>query len=166
MRSLLIFATFAWVASLSSCGDKLECNKSVGQSVLDAADQTQLQQDIANIDAYIAANNVANVQELNGVKFVITQEGRDTGTPCLENSVVVAYVGRRLDGVIFDQSTGISLKLNGLIVGWQIMFPTFREGTKARLFIPSVYAYGASGRGNSIPPNTSLIFDVELISIR
>jgi peptidylprolyl isomerase len=52
-----------------------------------------------------------------------------------------------------------------LIDGWQIILTTFSEGTKATLYIPSVYAYGAQGSG-PVPPNASVIFEIELVGIR
>lgn len=157
---------FLLAAALAGC-NHVECNKSVSQSSIDDVDQAQLQADGAAIDAYIAENNITDVQELNGIRMVVSREGANSGTPCLENSVVVTYVGRRLDGVIFDQSSDpVSLKLGSLILGWQIALTTFKEGTEARLFIPSVYGYGASGIGNEIPPDTNLIFDIELHAIR
>lgn len=154
-------------ALLLGCGESLECRKSVAQSVIDGVDQDQLQLDVAAIDDYLATHNITNAMELHGIKYVITQAGSGGGTPCLKNHVIVTYVGRLLDRTIFDQSPNpVSLRLEEFIMGWQIILTTFSEGTKATLYIPSVFAYGAEGRGTLIPPNTSLIFEIELIGIR
>jgi FKBP-type peptidyl-prolyl cis-trans isomerase FkpA len=166
-KSIFSVLFFLGLITLVSCGGP-ECNKGVSSEKIQAVDQAQLKTDIAAIDAYLAANNVKDVQtEPNGIRYVILKAASG-GTPCLENQVSVVYDSKlitTLQTVDSSQGTTRSFILNQLILGWQIMFPTFPKGTKATLYIPSVYAYGATANG-SIPANSNLIFTIELLGIR
>jgi FKBP-type peptidyl-prolyl cis-trans isomerase len=128
----------------------------------------RLQSDIAAIDAYLAANNITNVQtEPNGVRYVITQQGNGN-TPCLENFIVATYTGKLLrTGTVFADNATSTFKINGLILGWQLVLPAIKAGSKVTLYIPSGYGYGPEGGADGkIPSNANLIFDIELVSIR
>ncbi|GAB1446455.1 hypothetical protein MASR2M41_22360 [Flammeovirgaceae bacterium] len=155
---------------IASCNSGEDCTKVVQQSKLDAVDAAQLAIDKQIIDDYIVANNIANtgtVQEVNGIKYVITKEGSGV-TPCLENNVVVTYTGKLLsDGSTFDSNlSGVSFPLNQLILGWQLTFPTFTKGTSVTIFVPSGYGYGPVGFPPKIPPNSNLVFNVDLTNVR
>ncbi len=84
--------------------------------------------------------------------------------------VQVRYVGRLLDGRVFDQSQAdeplvFQLGRRQVIRGWEIGIPLLQKGAKAQLFLPANLAYGQRGAGKVIPPNTPLIFDIELVDI-
>ncbi len=156
---------------IASCDSGKDCTKVVQQSELDAVDAAQLEIDRKIIDDYIIANDIENtvgpVQEVNGIKYVITKEGSGV-TPCLENDVVVTYKGKLLsDGSTFDSNlSGVSFPLNNLILGWKLTFPNFTKGTSVKIFIPSGYGYGPGGFPPRIPENANLIFDVDLVNVR
>jgi len=78
----------------------------------------------------------------------------------------VAYTGYYTNGEIFDGSNaqGITFNLNGVIDGWRIGIPYFKEGGSGKLLIPSALGYGPNG-GGSVPANSVLIFDIELIEV-
>lgn len=158
---------FLGLITLIDCGGP-ECNKGVSSEKIQAVDQAQLKTDIAAIDTYLATNNVKDVQtEPNGIRYVILKAASG-GTPCLENQVSVVYDAKlmtTLQTVDSSQGTTRNFILSQLILGWQIMFPTFPKGTKAMLYVPSGYAYGATANG-SIPANSNLIFTIELLGIR
>lgn len=83
------------------------------------------------------------------------------------DTVTIHYVGAlNSDGTIFDSSVSrgepATFPLDNLIQGWQEGIPGMKVGGKRRLFIPSALGYGESGSGSSIPPNSDLIFDIEL----
>ncbi len=84
------------------------------------------------------------------------------------DTVTIHYTGAlATTGVIFDSSVGgepATFPLTDLIVGWQEGIPGMKVGGKRRLFIPSEQGYGASGSGSSIPPDSDLIFDIELFN--
>lgn len=135
---------------------------------LAGVDSTQLEEDITAIDTYLTENNIENVQEhTSGLRYVINETGSGK-TPDLCSQVTVNYQGQLMDdGTIFDQSQNpVTFPLRNLIYGWQIGIPLLQSGGSITLFIPSVYAYGSRGSGESIPPNANLIFEIDLISIQ
>lgn len=89
-----------------------------------------------------------------------------TGAVVTPNAIVtVNYTGWFEDGNAFDAGSGVQFPLSGLIEGWREGVPGMKVGGERRLIIPSELAYGKQGSGDVIPPNATLIFDVELVSI-
>ena len=101
-----------------------------------------------------------------GVYYKILKEG--TGEKVnINDTLVVYYKGQLLSGKIFDQTGDkpATFPLKRLIKGWQIGLPFCRKGGKIRLIIPSTLAYSIRNMG-VIPPNSTLIFDVEVVDIK
>jgi len=100
--------------------------------------------------------------------IILTELKPGTGAkPGAQDSVYVSYVGRLPDGTVFDQSTQPQwFRLDSVIAGWRSALVQMPVGAKWRLAIPSSQAYGAEGAGDLIAPNTPLVFEVELFSIR
>lgn len=102
----------------------------------------------------------------SGLAYEIMEEG--TGPkPKVTDSVKVEYVGRLIDGTVFDSSEGrgpAEFPVDGVIAGWTEGLQQLNQGSKARLYIPPHLAYGDSGQGG-IPPSATLIFDVELLEV-
>ena len=100
-----------------------------------------------------------------GVRIVIPGEGQ---TPKMSDTVRVHYVGRLKDGQVFDESRSRGkpkdFVVNQLIGGWSAAMSTLRPGGRAIFFIPPLLGYGGRAAGK-IPPNSGLIFEVELIAI-
>lgn len=115
---------------------------------------------------YISAHQLTAVSKPNGLYYVETQAGTGT-SPTYASQVKVNYKGYFTTGVIFDQNQNgpVWLTLSQTVAGWQEGLPLMKVGGKATLLIPSLLGYGASGAG-SIPPNSVLIFDIELIDVR
>jgi FKBP-type peptidyl-prolyl cis-trans isomerase len=90
--------------------------------------------------------------------------------PKATDTVEVHYKGTTLDGKEFDSSykrnETISFPLRGVIKGWTEGLQLMKVGGKAELYIPSDLAYGSRGAGRDIGPDETLIFVVELISIK
>ncbi|UIJ43407.1 FKBP-type peptidyl-prolyl cis-trans isomerase [Vibrio kanaloae] len=105
----------------------------------------------------------------SGLQYLVLEEGTGTEHPTKNSKVTVHYHGTLIDGTVFDSSVErgepISFALKQVIKGWQEGLTYMVEGQKVRLFIPSPLAYGKGGSG-PIPPSSTLIFDVELISIK
>ena len=100
-------------------------------------------------------------------RVIETGEGRSPGPA---DTVVVHYVGRLIDGTEFDSSrdrgTPATFSLGGIIPGWQEALQLMHEGDVWEVVIPSELAYGARGAGTSIGPNETLVFEIELISVK
>lgn len=128
-----------------------------------AKDQFDIDQEI--IEEYVADNSLDAEKTDSGLWYVINDPG--TGArPTLQDEVTVHYKGYLTNGNIFDQtgSQPISFPLANVIKGWQEGIPLFMEGGNGILIIPSNLGYG-SRRAGSIPPNSVLVFDVELVSV-
>jgi FKBP-type peptidyl-prolyl cis-trans isomerase FkpA len=115
------------------------------------------------IQAYGAANSMTLIRHSSGIFYQIMSSGYGA-TPDVNSKITIGYVGKFLDGYLFDQNSSISNYLKQFIEGWQIGLPLIKEGGTIRLVIPSAYAYGCTTYGN-IPPNTILYFEVNLIKV-
>ncbi len=105
----------------------------------------------------------------SGLQYKILKEA-EGNKPQADDKVKVHYHGTLIDGTVFDSSvergTPIEFGVNGVIAGWTEALQLMPEGSKWRLFIPSNLAYGERAMGKIIGPNSVLIFDVELLSIK
>lgn len=126
-------------------------------------DDGQAQKDDQIIQNYLEENNISAKKHSSGLYFNITQEGTGSN-PTAYSTVEVNYKGYLTDGTVFDQNNGYSSKLTSVIEGWQIGIPLLREGGKGQFFIPSYLAYGDRSIG-SIPANSVLIFEVDLLTV-
>ena len=104
----------------------------------------------------------------SGLQYEILTEG--TGkSPMATDKVRCHYEGRLLDGTVFDSSyqrgEPADFGLNQVITGWTEGVQLMKEGAKFRFYIPYLLAYGERGAGSSIPPYSTLIFDVELLKV-
>ena len=120
----------------------------------------------ADGEAFLAANKSKEgvVTTDSGLQYKTIKEG-DGPSPAATDTVTVNYKGTLIDGKEFDSGNGISFPLNGVIKGWTEGLQLMKAGGSTRFFIPSDLAYGPSGPPN-IGPNSTLIFDVDLISIK
>jgi FKBP-type peptidyl-prolyl cis-trans isomerase len=120
-------------------------------------------------DAFLAENKKkAGVKTTaSGLEYEVITEGKGA-SPKASDTVTVHYKGTLLDGTKFDSSYDrgkpAEFPLNGVIRGWTEGLQLMKVGGKNKMVIPSDLAYGPQGRPG-IPPNSVLIFEVELISI-
>jgi FKBP-type peptidyl-prolyl cis-trans isomerase FkpA len=122
----------------------------------------QADQDASAINEYLIENGLSATQHSSGLYYDITKEGTG-GHPNLSHTVVVDYKGYLLDGTVFDQSTNaVELQLNALITGFQIAVSLLKPGGEGTFYIPSQLGYGNQQVGD-IPPNSILIFEIELV---
>ena len=103
----------------------------------------------------------------SGLQYKVLREGKGK-SPKQTDTVVAHYRGTLVNGTEFDSSykrnEPANIKVDSVIKGWQEALPLMQEGAKWQLFIPSDLAYGENGN-RFIEPNSTLIFEVELISI-
>lgn len=136
---------------------------------LKAAEQGKVNQ--AEGEAFLAENaNKEGVKTTEtGLQYKVLREGTGN-SPVATDEVEVHYEGRLLDGKVFDSSyergQPISFPLSGVIPGWTEGVQLMKTGAKFQFYIPSDLAYGLRGSPPNIGPNSTLIFDVELISIK
>jgi FKBP-type peptidyl-prolyl cis-trans isomerase FklB len=105
----------------------------------------------------------------SGLQYKVVVEG--TGkTPTLTDTVTTHYRGTLIDGTEFDNSykrgEPATFPVNGVIAGWTEALQHMKAGSKWKLYIPSNLAYGDRGAGQLIGPGATLIFDIELISVK
>ena len=107
----------------------------------------------------------------SGLKYVVDKEGTGEATPQAGQSVTVHYTGKLMDGKKFDSSYDrgkpieFTVGKGQVIKGWDEALLGMKKGEKRVLIIPSSLGYGPSGRG-PIPPNATMVFDVELIDFK
>ncbi|RKZ65401.1 MAG: FKBP-type peptidyl-prolyl cis-trans isomerase [Gammaproteobacteria bacterium] len=108
----------------------------------------------------------------SGLQYRVLEEGGGGGGkhPKADNKVLVHYSGRLIDGTQFDSSRKrgkpASFQVNQVIKGWTEALQLMSRGDRWQIFIPSELGYGVKGAGTDIPPNSTLIFDVEILSIQ
>jgi FKBP-type peptidyl-prolyl cis-trans isomerase len=129
--------------------------------------EEQLKKDKEIINTYIVSKGVNAPTDPNdyGVRYSYTSVG--TGiTPIVDDSVKVNYTLRLLPSEVQIEKTTapVTFLLGRLIPGWQIGLPLIKEGSVAKLYIPSGWGYGAYPSG-SIPANSNLIFEIELLKV-
>ena len=104
----------------------------------------------------------------SGLQYIVVKEGNGP-KPKVSDRVKVHYHGTLIDGTVFDSSVDrgepIAFAVNGVIPGWTEALQLMSVGSKYKLFIPSDIAYGERGAPPVIGPNSTLIFDVELLEI-
>jgi len=120
--------------------------------------------------AFLTANarKEGVITTASGLQYKVIKSG--TGeSPKLTDTVKVHYQGTLIDGTIFDSSIQrgqpISFPVNRVIPGWTEALQLMKVGDKWQLFIPAKLAYGDRSPSPAIPPNSVLIFEVELLGI-
>jgi FKBP-type peptidyl-prolyl cis-trans isomerase len=107
----------------------------------------------------------------SGLEYTEVEEGTGAQAEVGKN-VSVHYTGKFPDGKVFDSSLSrgepitFTLGAGRVIKGWDEGIALMKEGGKAQLVIPPELAYGERGAGGVIPPNATLVFEVELVSVR
>ncbi|MEQ9302559.1 MAG: FKBP-type peptidyl-prolyl cis-trans isomerase [Marinoscillum sp.] len=123
----------------------------------------------ARIGQYLEEHElVAETDSIEGLRYIITEEGDEDGDwPTATSTVNVDYEGRYLvNDEVFDSNSGVDFNLGNLIDGWGILMPYVKEGGSITMFIPSKFAYGTTGSSSGIPPYATLIFEVKLNSVK
>jgi FKBP-type peptidyl-prolyl cis-trans isomerase len=136
------------------------------------------------IKDFLAENNIEAKKTESGLYYMVTNEGSGE-KPQSGDTVSVNYTGKLMDGTVFDSSYEEVAKEAGVyneqrnygpieipigkgrvIRGWDEGIMLLNEGSKATLYVPSVLGYGPRANGTTIPANSSLMFDVELVEVK
>lgn len=146
-----------------------------------AAEERLATDEVERANKYIADKKLNLITTASGLKYKVTQIGTKP-KPVIGDTVYVNYIGRNLDGKVFDSSyeaiakgaglqqpgrtyepISFALGTEGIIPGWQEAILLLNVGSKATLVIPSKLAYGANGAGADIAPYSTLVFDIEVV---
>ena len=136
-----------------------------------ASIQAAAEENLAQGNAFLEQNKTQEGVNTtaSGLQYQVIKEG-DGPTPTTTDTVTVHYRGTLLDGTVFDSSYNrgqpATFALNGVIAGWTEGLQLMPVGSTFKFFIPSQLAYGERGAGAQIGPNTTLIFEVELLEIK
>ncbi len=128
-------------------------------------------ENLAKGKAFLAKNKTAEgvVTLASGLQYKIIKKGDGTVLPTKSDKVTVHYEGKLLDGTVFDSSIKrnkpAQFPLNGVIAGFSEALSLMTTGAKWQVYIPADLAYGNRAVGSKIGANSTLIFDLELISI-
>ncbi|MGG6461382.1 FKBP-type peptidyl-prolyl cis-trans isomerase N-terminal domain-containing protein [Solilutibacter silvestris] len=118
-------------------------------------------------EAFLARNRTAPgvMTTRSGLQYQVMKDSGGIMRPSADSSVHVSYEGRTLDGHVFDANKDANFPLKAVIAGWTEGLQLMPVGSRYRFWIPSQLAYGAKGSPPSIPPNSTLVFDVELLGL-
>ncbi|WP_286383793.1 MULTISPECIES: FKBP-type peptidyl-prolyl cis-trans isomerase [unclassified Acinetobacter] len=131
----------------------------------------QVAQNNAKLGETFLAENAKKsgvISTKSDLQYQVLQAGQGK-KPSANSKVSVNYEGRLLDGTVFDSSIArnqsVEFQVSQVIAGWTEGLQLMQEGAKYRFFIPAKLAYGEIGSGDAIGPNSTLIFDVELLKV-
>ena len=134
------------------------------------AENEEAEKNRAAGEAFLAANKAKEgvVTLDSGLQYKILKAG-DGQKPTLDDTVVCHYKGSTVDGKEFDSTylngKPATMPVKGVIKGWKEAIQLMPVGSKWQLFVPAQLAYGARAAGNQFGPNSTLIFEMELVSI-
>jgi len=115
------------------------------------------------VDEYIELNNLVTEELDEGVHIIIDRPGNDR-KPNINSTVYVNYIGKLTNGIEFDSGSNTKLQMSRLIEGWRIGLKEIGEGGSCTMIIPPSAGYGSSASG-SIPANSVLVFEMDLIEV-
>lgn len=136
---------------------------------MDPQDRAKMEKEKQNqsILNFAKQNGFETTQTASGLHYVVLKEGTGEDRPSPKSKVKAHYHGTLLNGTVFDSSVDrgepFEFSLGRVIPGWQEGIALMTKGSKYKFLIPSHLAYGQRGAGGVIPPNSILIFDVELL---
>jgi FKBP-type peptidyl-prolyl cis-trans isomerase FklB len=142
------------------------------QAEMEAKQQEAAPKNLKAGEEFLAAN--AKKQGVkttaSGLQYKVLKSGDGKGkTPKSTDTVKVHYHGTLIDGTVFDSSVDrgqpATFGVDQVIPGWTEVLQLMKEGDKWQVYIPSKLAYGERGAGAQIGPNSTLVFDVELLSV-
>jgi len=143
------------------------------QERMTAAAQAEMEANLASTQAFLESNGAREgvVSTASGLQYEVISSGPADGeSPTANDAVLAHYHGTLIDGTVFDSSVDrgepAEFGLNQVISGWTEALQLMNVGDKWRLFLPPNLAYGEQSPTPAIPPNSALIFEVELLEIR
>ncbi len=159
--------------NLRMSSEEMLASIQVFQQRMEEQQQAALAASAATNEDFLRANALKEgvVALQSGLQYLILESGpQDGASPAESDTVLAHYHGTLIDGTVFDSSVDrgepVRFGLSQVISGWTEALQLMKAGDKWRLFIPAAMAYGEASPTAAIPPNSALIFDVELLEIR
>jgi len=169
MRLFILMFSLLLVFGMVACSDSEDSSQTEADQTVEAEKATETTKNpIEAKPMEVVVGDTVTTE--SGLKYIVTKEGTGA-TPEAGQTVVAHYTGMLPDGKKFDSSvdrgTPFKFKLGArqVIAGWDEGFSTMKVGEQRRLIIPPDLGYGARGYPPVIPPNSTLIFDVELLGV-
>jgi FKBP-type peptidyl-prolyl cis-trans isomerase FklB len=172
MKLPKVLLVIPFVALLAAC-DHGEKDKTIHSNQTNKTEheaKAKMDENKASGEAFLAENAKKEgiTVTASGLQYEVINSGSGS-TPTLSDTVETHYTGRFMDGSEFDSSVTrgqpLTFPVTGVIAGWTEALQLMQEGDKWKLYIPSDLAYGERGVG-PIPPNATLIFEIELLSVK
>jgi FKBP-type peptidyl-prolyl cis-trans isomerase len=166
MRKILVGSMWMLCAGIVGSLLSFTISNTVAIASTNIADREPVQNEIA----LVTTKGAKIISTSSGLKYIILKTGKGT-TPKPGQTVFVHYTGTLTNGKKFDSSRdrgqpfSFNLGEGKVIPGWDEALSTMKVGERRKLIIPPKLGYGAAGAGEVIPPNATLIFDVELLKI-
>ncbi len=156
MKKFRLFTLLGVVAISIACGSKKE-----KENIMQESEEVQ-------IENYIKKNALkVDFKSNSGLRFILNQESKEGMSLKQGQSVKVKYSGRLLNDKQFDAgSFNFILGVGQVITGFDEGIARLKVGEKGTLIFPSSIGYGAAGAGSDIPPNSPLIFEIEVLGAR
>lgn len=159
------------IIRIGAKAEAFKSNQKAFDDLLASAEQRAKEKQLKQMEA--AADKIKTdwpdaIVTPSGLMYVMVKEGQGETTPSAGTTVTAHYTGKLLDGTKFDSSydrgqpISFMVGQGQVIKGWDEAFLSMKKGEKRTLIIPSDLGYGPSGRG-PIPPNATMVFDVELL---
>ena len=152
---------------LASCSQEKDVMDNISLNLGDNMTNKNMQEAELFLDSNLANDGVIEVE--SGLQYLVMNSGdASTPTPLLSDTITAHFHGTLLDGTVFwssvDMNEPLTIKPSQLNQGCQKILPLMRVGDKWKVFIHPDMAYGEEGRP-TIPSNSVLIFDLELLAI-
>ncbi|CAN1572349.1 FkpA FKBP-type peptidyl-prolyl cis-trans isomerases 1 [Spirosomataceae bacterium] len=156
MNKFRLFALLGVAVISMACG-----TKKVKENKMQESEEVQ-------IENYIKKNAIkVDFKSNSGLRFILNQEAKEGMSLNQGMSVKVKYSGRLLNDKQFDAgSFNFVLGVGQVITGFDEGIAKLKVGEKGTLIFPSSIGYGAAGAGSDIPPNSPLIFEIEVLAAR